>query len=368
MPKVLIVGAGLAGAAAARELAACGREVLIAEKSAVIGGKVRNYGCKAVGRTATYKCANCGLCLTNKLWNDVENNSLIDIRLNTTLADLTGEKGNYTAALKSAGEISYVSGISDVVIATGFKKTTITDFNGFVEIEREIESPKTSRGGAEAQRTEASIITGSDIEQIMKNRGNSGLFEKAPERVAFIQCFGSRDLKENAMYCSRVCCAYSSRAAKVIKEYYPNCDVTFFYMEMQQVRSAGFSDGNYFDELKTLGVNFIKCRPIKIKDSSPALVFFDNPETGRREELAFDLVVLSDGIHATQDSARIAEICGLGQTEAGFLKYVKEANNQGVHIAGCAKGPAKIEEVYAEAIAVARCISDFRGKSGVQKP
>ncbi|MCL1993884.1 MAG: NAD(P)-binding protein [Spirochaetes bacterium] len=334
MPKVLIVGAGLSGAAAARELAASGWQVLLAEESSAIGGKVRGYGCKAAD-----KCANCGLCLAKNLWNDVEKNSLIDIRLNTKVLDVIGEKGNYTVALKNAGAVSYVNKISDVVIAVGFKGGTKADFNGFVEIQK-------------ADTAGSSIIMGSDIELLTKDRREAGLFDSPPGKIAFIQCFGSRDKKEHAMYCSRVCCAYSTRAAKLIKKYHPDCSITFFYMEMQQVKG-----GNYFDELKALGIDFIKCRPVKVKDGNPAIVTFDNPVTGRRQELAFDLVVLSDGIRPIDDAAKIAELCGLGQTEAGFLKYVKDINHAdltGVYVTGCAKGPAKIEEAYADSIAVAR--------------
>jgi heterodisulfide reductase subunit A len=215
------------------------------------------------------------------------------------------------------------------VIAIGFDE----NFNGFVEI---------SETGSDGKR---SVIMGSDIENIVKERDETHLFEKAPENVAFIQCYGSRDKKENAMYCSRVCCAYTSRAAKLLKQYYPECNITFFYMEMQQVKC-----GNYFDELKQLGVHFVKCRPIKITTGNPACVTFDDPETGKREKLAFELVVLADGIRPADEAAKIAEICGLNQAETGFLKYVtdiSDANQSGVYITGCAKGPAKIEEVYA---------------------
>ena len=335
MPRVLIVGAGFAGATAARELAVNGRTVLLTEESGATGGKVRNYGCKA-----TDKCANCGLCLANNLWDNVEKNSNIEVRLNTHLVDLYGEKGNYTAALKNNGTISYVSEISDVIIAAGFKDTTKTNFNWFLEIERSCPPGSTS------------FITGSEIELLMKKRTETALFEKAPEKIAFIQCFGSRDKKENAMYCSRVCCAYSTRAAKIIKKYYPHCSITFFYMEMQQVKS-----GDYFEELKQLGMNFVKCRPVKIKDSKPAVVTFDNPQTGKCEETDFDIVVLANGIRPIDDAAKLAEICGLGQTPAGFLRYVKgidHADSTGIYVIGCVKGPAKIEEVYTDSIAVAR--------------
>ena len=337
MSTVLIVGGGLAGAAAAKELADSGRRVLLIEAAGELGGKVRSYGCKA-----TDKCSNCGVCLTKNLWDHVGKSDMIKIRLSTGIADLSGRKGNYTAALKSAGALSYINGISDVIVATGFKKTTKENSNSIIEM---------TGLSADAGR---SVILGSDIERLMKERGEARLFEKTPEKAAFIQCYGSRDKKENAMHCSRVCCAYSTRAAKLIKKYYPECEITFFYMEMQQVKGC-----NYFAQIKELGVNFIKCWPVKIAAERRVNIFFDNPATGRRESQEFDYVVLSDGIHPTEDAGRIAEIFGLGQTDAGFLKYVKDitdAERTGIYIAGAAKGPMKIEETYADAIAAARSI------------
>ncbi|MCL2111305.1 MAG: FAD-dependent oxidoreductase [Clostridiales bacterium] len=338
MSTVLVVGGGLAGAATAKELAASGVRVLMAEATGALGGKVCDYGCKAAS-----KCSNCGVCLTKGLWSEIEESDLVDVRLETRLVDLRGDRGAYTAALKSGGKVDYVEGISDVVVATGFKNESFEDAHAFVEVAGACED-----GGS-------SIIMGSDIERIFKGRDAAEIFEKTPERIAFIQCFGSRDKANHAMYCSRVCCAYSSRAAKVIRQYHPACDIVFFYMEMQQVQS-----GDYFDELKALGVKFIKCRPVKVTAGEPACVVFDNPETGRRESLSFDLVVLSNGIQSADDAAGIAEVCGLGQDAAGFLKYVTDvddAKRTGVYIVGCAGGPAKIEDVYAEAVAVARCIA-----------
>ena len=335
MSVVLIAGGGFAGAVAARELMASGRKSLIIEASNRFGGKVRDYGCKA-----SDKCNNCGVCLAKGLWDSVENNPLIEIKLNTRLVDLAGSKRNYTAALKSNGLINYVTEISDVIIATGFEQASKKG-DAFAEIS---EASRDNKG---------SVITGSDIERLFKNRSEKGLFKKAPANIAFIQCFGSRD-KNESISCSKVCCAYSTRAAKVIRQYYPECGILFLYMEMQQVMA-----GDYFDEIKGLGMEFIKCRPIKITDGKPAFVEFDNPETGRREKRSFDLVVLSDGIAPMDDAGKVAEICGLGQAEDGFLRYVKspdDTEKTAVYIAGCAGGPARIEDVYADAVAVAKTI------------
>ena len=340
MSKVLVAGGGLAGVAAANELAAYGRRAVIIEKTGALGGKVRGYGCKA-----TKLCSNCGVCLTKSLWDSVENNDLIEIRTDTELLDLSGSKGRYTVAVRKKGEVEYIDDISDVIVATGFKGHDIGEYDGFVEI-----SGAAGGGGG----GKGSVIFGSDIEKVFKYRGEKGPFETEPKSVAFIQCYGSRDKKESAMYCSRVCCAYSSRAAKVIKEFYPDCAVTFFYMEMQQVKKSG-----YFDELKEFGISFIKCRPVKVEAGDPAVVYYDGPETGKREEMQFDLVVLSDGIRPQDDAGRVAEICGLGQDENGFLDYVKgigDADETGIYIAGCAGGPAKIDEVYSQSGAIARRI------------
>ena len=47
---VVIIGAGLAGCTAAQTLSGAGFKVIILEKEAQIGGKVRDYGCKATDR------------------------------------------------------------------------------------------------------------------------------------------------------------------------------------------------------------------------------------------------------------------------------------------------------------------------------
>jgi heterodisulfide reductase subunit A len=330
MSHVLVVGGGISGCTVAKELSDNDINVTIIEMSDKIGGKVRGYGCKA-----TDKCNNCGVCLTSGLWDHVERNNNVNIITNSKLIDLTGEKGNFTAAIKSQEGVRYITGISYVVVSTGFAETTPANFNGFVEMDGD-----------------KGIITGSQIEGIIKERSNDSLFDKAPSSVAFIQCYGSRDHRENAMYCSKVCCNYSTKAAKVIKQYYPDCKVTFFYMELQMVQN-----GDYFKSLKDLGIEFIKCRPIKVSSGEPASVTYDNPETGRKETKNFDLIVLSNGIHPVSDSDRIAEIFGFSQDESGFLKYVKdsrEARDTGIFVSGCAKGPEKIDEAYSESVAVAR--------------
>jgi len=329
MNHVLIVGGGMAGCTVAKELSENGIFVTIVEAEDDIGGKVRWYGCKA-----TDACNNCGVCLSAGLWNSVINNKNIEILKKTRLVDLMGEKGCFSAAVKNDDGIRYIEDLSNVVVSTGFKPGSLENFNSFVELD-----------GVDK------IITGSDLEKLFRGRTSGSLFDKPPSSVAFIQCYGSRDAREKAMYCSRVCCSYSTRAAKVMRSYYPDCEIVFYYMELQMV-----NEGDYYQELKDLGVEFVKCRPVHV-NGAKGIVEYDDPESGKRKERAFDVIVLSDGIHPTFDSDRIAEICGLCQDETGFLKYttgLSETRDSGIFIAGCAAGPKKIEDTCSESASIAR--------------
>jgi heterodisulfide reductase subunit A len=191
------------------------------------------------------------------------------------------------------------------------------------------------------------IVTGSELERTTRGRGKNGPFADTPGSVAFIQCFGSRDKKERANYCSRVCCAYSTRMARVIRHHYPNCGITFFYMELQSAANA-----DVFAEMRALGADFVRCRPSRIVGGRPAGVEYDDPAKGRRLR-NFDMVVLSEGIHPARDNPRSAEIFGLEQDENGFLDA---CDKRGVYVAGTARRPMTIAETRHDAILAADAV------------
>ncbi len=334
MTCVAIIGGGLAGCASAYELAKKGINTVIIEKSNNIGGKVINYGCKA-----TNACNNCGLCLVKDLWERVKERSEISILTNAIAVDMEGEKGNYKITVKENGKTRVINNIDSVIVSTGFDNFSLVSLSN-------LEMDKISN-----------VITGSKLEEIIAHRDGDPLFEgllpHEPSNIAFIQCFGSRDLKERADYCSRVCCGYSTRMAKVIHWYYPNAKITFFYMDLQWV-----GEKNYFSDLINTGIEFIMCKPIEIiggvSGTSAAKIKYEDLQFDGVSEREFDVVVLSEGIHACSDSSAAAEIFGLKQDKNGFLKHVIDPLISGVYIAGCAGGPKRIEEVYAESASIAR--------------
>ena len=324
MAQVLVVGAGVTGCTVAYTLAELGIDVTLLEKADRIGGKVRKYGCKAAPR-----CQNCGVCLTTGLWDKVEKHEKIHV---------TGTVPVTTCQENRPPDNSDT--FDAIVICTGFDNQTLPDrFSSHLHI--------TNTTG---------IITGTQLEELMLGRTGTGLFEnsdiltKAPNSIAFIQCVGSRDLNESGLYCSRVCCSYSTRAAKVIRSYYSDCEIVFFYMELQNVES-----GDYYKGLSELGVKFIECRPLKLTGGESVTVEYDDGQESGIKSKEFDLVVLSDGIYAGKENDLLAELYGLDIDKDGFLLPVGSdiGNKPAVYVAGCARVPMKIDEAYADAITVA---------------
>lgn len=332
MAEIVVVGAGVTGCAAALELADSGAKVALVERESTVGGRVRRYGCKA-----TDKCNNCGLCLVGGLWDKVENHPSIEILAGVEVTDVRGGEGNYSLRLADGRALE---DIEAVLVSTGFE-------------------PTANCAGTSAQlqiEGDEGIITGSEIEEIMLRRDGGSLFGggangvgAAPDSIAFIQCFGSRDRKEDAFFCSRVCCAYSTRAARVIRQYYPQCEIAFFYMELQAVTNT-----DTFAELRALDIEFIPFRPVKIRGGHPAVIEYEEPGTGMKMR-AFDKVVLSEGIHPPADAAHTADLFGLSQDTRGFLRTV-DTGDASLRLAGCARTPFKIEESLADGVTAARQI------------
>jgi len=355
MARVVIVGGGVSGCAAAYTLSLSGVDVFLIEKAEKIGGKTREYGCKVLD-----KCQNCGVCLVSGLWSKIPEQKNITIFEGTSVRDVSGEPGNYTVELKNEPSCNnpettkvnpqleqnqILENIYAVVVATGFEDPT-DKITAFLHI-----------------TGTTNIITGSSLEKLMLKRTENSLFDEAPKSAAFIQCIGSRDNNEGGLYCSKVCCSYSTRCAKVILKYYPDCKITFFYMELQNVES-----GNYYAGLKELGMDFIKCRPLKITGGAPVKIEYDdlsgdtgscNKNTGISNNKKiktgnFDLVILSDGIFASSSNEKHAGIFKLGQDKDGFLK--PNPSSPGIYVTGCAKAPMKIDEAYADSVTAANKI------------
>ncbi|MBW2198906.1 MAG: CoB--CoM heterodisulfide reductase iron-sulfur subunit A family protein, partial [Deltaproteobacteria bacterium] len=196
------------------------------------------------------------------------------------------------------------------------------------------------------------VITNLEMERMLRTDGRALRPSNGVEAdsIAFIQCVGSRDVKLNHLWCSRVCCGSALRMAGLVKARQPETQVTFFYMDVQTF-------GRDFDEFYAKirkDVRLIRAIP---GDIYPAgndqlqVTFLDNTSSETLQE-EFDLVVLSVGMTPCQDMQETAETLKLQLAETGFVEQADKGSlsaEKGIFTTGSVTGPMSIPESIASA-------------------
>jgi heterodisulfide reductase subunit A-like polyferredoxin len=210
-----------------------------------------------------------------------------------------------------------------------------------------------------------------------------------PQRIAFLQCVGSRDQSHD--YCSAVCCMYATKEAVIAKEHQPDLDVHVFMMDMR-----AFSKGywSYFERARDrYGVQYHRTRistvqedpvtnnlilrwqttdalmchserseesrskpgksPISGRDSSARNDAPQNDTHLCMVEEQFDLVVLSVGMEISESVRALGKRLGVELDEYGFCHTVQfnpiETSRPGIYAVGPFREPKDIPESVVEA-------------------
>jgi heterodisulfide reductase subunit A len=188
--------------------------------------------------------------------------------------------------------------------------------------------------------------------------------EPAPRRAAFIQCVGSRDHELGRLYCSRVCCGFGLRQARLLKTRGDGVEVTFFHMDVQGYGRA------WEEELSTMRreLRFIRAMPGEVVRGAGggAEVIWAGP-TGLPVREEFDLVVLSQGLGPAEDAGGLAALFQTGRTADGFHGLGEEPvrGGAGVFVAGAARGPMSIVESISHAALSVEATARFLREDGL---
>jgi len=207
------------------------------------------------------------------------------------------------------------------------------------------------------------VITQIELERMLSPIGPTGghVYRisdgKTPKNVAMIQCVGSRSLRGN-LYCSAVCCNVALKNAQLLKQEYPDIEVTLFYID---IRTWDKNNEEYYRNIRSQKVNFIKGKPgdIKMNKDGTMKLFFDLTLENQVTDMDFDLVVLSTGIVPSKGTEEIIDIMGLSKGPNGFLSEVHgclkpvETKDTGIYICGCAAGPKNIPYSVSSALGAA---------------
>jgi len=220
------------------------------------------------------------------------------------------------------------------------------------------------------------VITSLEFERILSASGPyAGKLlrpgdKKIAEKIAWIQCVGSRDESVDKGYCSSICCMYTAKQAIIAKEHAKKVEATVFYMDM---RAYGKGFQRYVDEAESrYKVRYIRSRISEVRESpeSGSLLVKYETEAGKLLIEEFDLVVLSVGLSVSNKLRSLAQVLGLELNEYGFCKTdefspVKSSRN-GIFVAGSFQSPQAIPETVIQASAAASSVAELlkeeRGK------
>jgi heterodisulfide reductase subunit A len=177
---------------------------------------------------------------------------------------------------------------------------------------------------------------------------------RIPEKIAFIQCVGSRDLRNKA-YCSSVCCMHATKEAMLAFEHHPGTKSTIFYMDMRAV-------GKRFQEYiarakKEYNVTYIRGRPGKIEvnpDNDNPVIWYEETVGGEVKSFEAELVVLAQAM-VPQISKELANILGIELNEDGFVESPNgllqplDTTRPGIFACGYVHSPRDIPDSVAQA-------------------
>lgn len=334
---VLIIGAGPAGMEAANFLAKNNIRVLLLEKEAEPGGHLKNNAILFPDFTEADPVLKN---LTDKTFH-----TNIELRTGSVINKLYREKDRWFAE-NAQGES--FSGDA-VLLATGFAPFDATrkeelGYGIYQNVVTSVEFEKMLKAG-----------------KIITNEG------KTPQRIAFLNCVGSRDEKTGNNYCSRICCINAVKLAVSCRKALPASEVYSFYID---IRMAGQAyEELYRTSQEKYGVNYIRGR---VSEAAPTVenkiqLKAEDTLAGLPLRLTVDLLVLMVGMEPSLSTRMLSRQNGI-EGEYGFAAplglHINDfrTGQDGLFVAGTTKRPLTLPETLADAAAASFQIMEYFNK------
>ncbi|MBW2123837.1 MAG: CoB--CoM heterodisulfide reductase iron-sulfur subunit A family protein, partial [Deltaproteobacteria bacterium] len=317
----LVVGGGISGMTAARNLAQQGYHTYLIERDAALGGQGRNLYETWRGEKVQQYLAG--------LIEDVRSDPNIEVWVNASLTHVDGFVGNFRSTVEADGKDHTVEhGVA--IIATGASELKPDQY---------------------LYGKDPSVLTSLDLDRRFIE-GDSSL--KEPHFAVFIQCVGSRN--EERPYCSKVCCTHTVRNALKLKDLNPDTEVFVLYRDM---RTYGLREDLY-REARNRGVVFVRYdaqRQLDVtRDEEGLGVRFTSYVLGRQMVIHPDLIILATAVVPPKENP-VARLFKVPVNDDGFFAeaHVKlrpsDFSTDGVFVCGLAHCPKPIDESIAQGLA-----------------
>jgi heterodisulfide reductase subunit A len=214
------------------------------------------------------------------------------------------------------------------------------------------------------------VLTAMQFERMMCASGPTGGHlkrpsdGKEPNRLAFIQCVGSRDVRHKR-YCSAVCCMHATKEAILAHEHCPDLSSTIFYMDMRAV-GKGFQD--YVRRAKAeYSVEYVRSRPGRITENEEnhnPVIHYEDTATRELKFREFDLVVLSQALMPSESNLAVSEKLRVDLDDLGFVSTPENLLNpfnttrKGVFACGFCQSPMDVPDSVVRASAAASKVAE----------
>jgi len=226
--------------------------------------------------------------------------------------------------------------VGSVIWATGWQPFDPgkVEYYGFDKHQNVITNVMMERLASETGPTNGKIVRPSD--------------GKAIERIAFVQCAGSRD--ENYLpFCSSVCCLASLKHATYVRKQYPEATVFIFYID---IRALGKYEDFYASVAEDEKVVFIKGKVAEIVEqpgTGALTVTAEDQLSGKLTKETVDMVVLATGMAPSTAESKVP--ADMTYDENGFM--LLDSHTKGIYGAGCVRKPLDVALSVQDATAAA---------------
>jgi heterodisulfide reductase subunit A len=202
------------------------------------------------------------------------------------------------------------------------------------------------------------VITSLEYERLICASGPTGGHLTRPsdqtpvETLAFVQCVGSRDLKNNP-YCSSVCCMHATKEAMLAHEHDPKVKSHIFYMDL---RAAGKGFQKYVARGEhEYNISYTRGRVAKITEDrkEKPIIWYEEIQSSKTKKIPVDLAVLATSLLPRKGVKELAKVLDVELDEYNFFKTDHlsplDTTRPGILVCGCCREPTDIPESVAQA-------------------
>ncbi|MFX1455590.1 MAG: FAD-dependent oxidoreductase [Promethearchaeota archaeon] len=417
---VMVVGAGIGGSQAALDLGDSGFKVYLIESTTSIGGVMAQLD-------KTFPTNDCAMCIVSPKLVETGRHQNIDLSINCEILNVSGEAGNFTVKVKknslyinpdictgcgvcgrncpveaidtfneglakfAATSVKYPQAVPLIYVinkdycigcgvCAGVCKAKAVEYDrADEEVDINVGSIVLAPGFDEYIPKEANkygygkyknVVTSIEFERILSASGPyAGRVLRPsdgdiPEKVAFLQCVGSRDYSgEGQPYCSSVCCMYTAKEAVIAHEHQHEVTPTIFSMD---IRAYGKDFDKYIIRAQEeYGIRYIRSRiasVVEVPETQDLRLRYETQD-GKVIEEDYNMIVLGVGLNPPNDAEYLAEKFGIELNAYGFaatdIFNPVQTSKPGIFACGAFSQPKDIPETVTQASAAAGCVDQL---------